>query len=107
MPIGFQYELLKMMGNSLDMEVSITYSDSPDFTKEHLHCSDYDIIAIDVDSNELGKSSLLYSLPHSSSYPVLVQRVEDESASLRKILYVPAHFPERLYWILSPVTMNF
>ncbi|MDD4395188.1 MAG: transglycosylase SLT domain-containing protein [Bacteroidales bacterium] len=93
MPIGFQYELLKMMGNSLDMEISITYSDSPDFIKEHLHGSDYDIIAIDVDSTELGKRSLVFSLSHSSSYPVLVQRIEDESASLRKILYVPAHFP--------------
>ncbi len=94
-PIGFQYDLLKIMCNSLGKEPFITLSKNPDDIKTNLHTSKYDIIAIDLDTRKKGKESLLFSTPHSTSYPVMIQRVDDD-LSHRKFLYIPAHFPGRI-----------
>lgn len=90
--IGFQYELLKMMGDSLGKEIQFTYTSKPQEVAKHLFTSDYDIIAYDPEPGQVDASKLTFSVPHSESYPVLLRNVkvhEDSVTTIHLPLYRP------------------
>lgn len=96
--MGFQYELLKVMCDSIGMKLNITFSNTPEDIKQNIYTSNYDIIAIDIDTAEYSEYPLTFSLPHSHSFPVLIQRKKDTVAY--DTLWIPAHFP------IKPDTKN-
>lgn len=95
--MGFQYELLKIMGDSLGKEIKFTYTSDPEEVTSHLFTSDFDIIAYDIEPEQAGKEDLLHSVPHSQSFPVLLAnaKVADDSTRLHTLntAYLPDHKP--------------
>ena len=71
--VGFQYELLKTMCDSLHVECKFTFETEIDSVTKHFFTSDFDIIAFDVEPDAPKMSELLFSESHSTSYPVLLQ----------------------------------
>ncbi|MCQ2286078.1 MAG: transglycosylase SLT domain-containing protein [Bacteroidales bacterium] len=92
-PVGFQYEMLKIMSDSLDKVLDITVVN--DFHKlfmatEHKR---YDVVAMEYQSNPFLDAATRRSLPFSTSYPVLVQKSKPRPlADSLHCLYVPAGF---------------
>lgn len=94
-PIGFQYELLHMMCDSLGLKPRFTLSTDAAEVKEGMLTGDYDIIAVDLDDEMDDTSDITFSGSHSFSFPVLVCR-DGDMADYPKLLYVPAHFPGQI-----------
>ncbi len=94
-PIGFQYELLHQMCSSLELKPRFTLSTDAAEVKEGMVTGSYDIIAVDLDDEMADTTEVDFSVPHSTSFPVLICR-DGDAADYPKILYVPAHFPARI-----------
>ena len=94
-PIGFQYELLRLMCDSLGLKPKFTLSTDAAEVKEGVLAGDYDIIAVDLDSEMADTSDVVFSVTHSTSFPVLVCR-EGDVTGYPHLLYVPAHFPGQI-----------
>ncbi|MBO4646306.1 MAG: transglycosylase SLT domain-containing protein [Bacteroidales bacterium] len=90
--IGFQYELLQLMADSLGKELNITFSNSPDEVKSHFFTSDYDIISFDLEPDQPGKELLCLSEVHSTTHPVLMRHAKDPRDSV-VFVYEPYGFP--------------
>ncbi|MBP5400408.1 MAG: transporter substrate-binding domain-containing protein [Bacteroidales bacterium] len=91
-PIGFQYELLHQMCDSLGLKPRFTLSTDAAEVKEGMVTGAYDIIAVDLDDEMADTTAVDLSVPHSTSFPVLICR-DGDAADYPKLLYVPAHFP--------------
>lgn len=94
-PIGFQYELLHFMCDSLGLKPRFTLSTDAAEVKEGMMTGTYDIISVDLDDDMADTTGVAFSVPHSSSFPVLICRDGDMS-EYPKLLYVPAHFPAQI-----------
>lgn len=94
-PLGFQYELLKKMSDSLEIKLNFTYSNDPEEIKTSLYSSRYDIIAMDIYPSLYGDSPLTFSLPHSTSYAVRIKRKKEVAPC--DTLWVSTYFPGSLY----------
>lgn len=107
--VGFQYELLKTMCDSLHKECKFTFVTEIDSVTQHFFTSDFDIIAFDVDPTAPKMSELLFSEPHSTSYPVLLQhrRVDlEEPQTVWQPVYYHGQvcmdsFPNTTAWTLQ------
>ncbi len=73
-PLGFQFEMLKQLGQFLNMEVEVIVSNNLDDDFEALYEGKADIIAKSVSPTEYQKDIVSYSLPLYSTKHVLVQR---------------------------------
>lgn len=73
-PMGFQFEMLKQLGQFLGMEVEIIVSNSLDDDFDALFEGEADIIAKSQAPSEFRKDIVSYSLPLYSTKHVLVQR---------------------------------
>ena len=73
-PIGFQYELFKELEKSLEKEVSIMVESDINLVMEAIFTNRYDIVAVDFKENPLLDYYQTFSIPHSTTYPVLVGR---------------------------------
>ena len=94
-PIGFQYELFHRMCDSLGLKPRFTLSTDAAEVKEGIMDGTYDIIAVDLSDELDDTTGVRLSVPHSSSFPVLICR-DGDMADYPKLLYVPAHFPGQL-----------
>ena len=94
-PIGFQYELLHQMCEDLELKPRFTLSTDAAEVKEGMVTGAYDIIAVDLDDEMADTTGVDFSIPHSSSFPVLICR-DGDAADYPKLLYVPAHFPAHI-----------
>lgn len=94
-PIGFQYELLHILCDSLGLKPRFTLSTDAAEVKEDVLAGDYDIIAVDLDNQMADTADVCFSVTHSTSYPVLVCR-EGDISRFPRLLYVPAHFPGQI-----------
>ncbi len=93
-PIGFQYDLLKQMAQDLGKKVEVTVESDPE--KAFFTCfkNEYDLVAMDVNKGQIFTHYLVFSEPHSYSYPVLISRKNTHiSDTLVNELYIPAQFP--------------
>lgn len=91
-PIGFQYELLHIMCDSLGLKPRFTLCTDAAEVKEGIMTGAYDIIAVDLSDEVDDTTGLRFSVSHSTSFPVLICRDGDKEG-YPKLLYVPAHFP--------------
>lgn len=95
--MGFQYDLIKIMGDSLHKEIQFTYTSDPDEVEKHLFTSDFDIIAYDIEPSQVNKDELTFSIPHSYSQPVLLANAKIAEDSTRidsmNTAYLPEHVP--------------
>ena len=91
-PIGFQYELLHQMCDSLGLKPRFTLCTDAAEVKEGIMTGSYDIIAVDLSDEVDDTTGLRFSVSHSTSFPVLICR-DGDMADYPKLLYVPAHFP--------------
>ncbi len=90
--IGFQYELLCTMCDSLHKDVKFTFTTDPEEVRSHFFTSDYDIIAYDVEPTQADKEKLCYSIPHSTTHAVLMQSKKAEKSE-DCTAYFPNYFP--------------
>lgn len=107
--VGFQYELLKTMCDSLHKECKFTFVTDIDSVTKHFFTSDFDIIAFDVDPSAARMSELLFSESHSTSHPVLLQHRRVDLAEAQ-VVWQPEYyhgrvcmdsFPETTSWSLQ------
>lgn len=94
-PIGFQYELIHHLCDSLGLKPRFTLSTDAAEVKEGIMDGTYDIIAVDLSDEVDDTTGIVFSVPHSTSFPVLICR-DGDMADYPKLLYVPAHFPGQL-----------
>lgn len=90
--VGFQYELLNILADSLQKEIRFTFTSDPEEVRSHFFTSDFDIIAFDVDPQQPDRDKLCFSEPHSTFHPVLLQH-RKALADTAGMIYVPFHFP--------------
>ena len=94
-PIGFQYELLHLMCDSLGLKPRFTLSNDAAEVKDGILTGAYDIIAVDLSDEVDDTTGICFSSFHSTSFPVLICR-DGDMANYPKLLYVPAHFPGQI-----------
>ena len=105
--MGFQYELIKIMGDSLHKEIQFTYTSDPNEVKAHLFTSDFDIIAYDVEPSQPDKEELTFSIPHSYSHPVLLANAKIAEDSTRTDSINTAYLPDYVPFNLIKDSLNF
>ena len=98
-PMGFQYELLQKLTTSLDKKIDITLENDPNLAFSAVFSNQYDIVAMDFKQSAIVKQLVTTSLPHSQSYPVLIERKGKKNDNIDTIhrIYIPAHFPSFIY----------
>jgi membrane-bound lytic murein transglycosylase F len=93
-PIGFQYDMLKIMAKDMNKQIQITVESDPENAFFSCFTNDYDLVAMDVKKNQIFVNYLNFSEPHSYSYPVLISRkgtkICDTSVN---VLHIPDLFP--------------
>ena len=93
-PIGFQYDMLKLMAKDLDKDIVITIETDPEKAFYTCFTNQYDLVAMDVNKAQIFTKYLTFSEPHSYSYPVLISRKNvSMSDTVVHELHVPAQFP--------------
>ncbi|MBO4654459.1 MAG: transglycosylase SLT domain-containing protein [Bacteroidales bacterium] len=93
-PIGFQYDMLKIMAKDLGKTILVTVESDPENAFFTCFTNQYDLVAMDVNKGKIFTHYLNFSEPHSYSYPVLISRkgtlISDTSVNE---LHIPAQFP--------------
>ncbi len=72
--IGFQYDLLRQMGEDLGRPVDIAIESDPDKAFLKSFSNNYDIVSYDFDKSNFIPWYISESVPHSYTYPVLITR---------------------------------
>ena len=83
------------MCDSLGLKPRFTLSTDAAEVKEGMLIGNYDIISVDLDAEMADTTGVDFSVPHSSSFPVLICR-DGDMTGYPKLLYVPAHFPGQI-----------
>lgn len=93
-PIGFQYDMLKQMAKDMGKDIVITVESDPEKAFYTCFANQYDLVAMDVNKSQIFTKYLVFSEPHSYSYPVLISRRNMPiSDTVAHELHVPAMFP--------------
>ena len=91
-PLGFQYELLKILGDSLHLNLNIDV----ECDYYNIVCEPrkrkYDVVAMELPHCEWLNSLVCSSLPFDTTYPVLVGGKRFLSSDSTCTLYLPANF---------------
>lgn len=91
-PMGFQYELLKIMCDSLHKSLDLTVvSDYRSVYTEHLDRK-YDVVAMECLTDGFIGNSTVRSLPFAFSCPVLVEKRSAVFEDSVRSVYLPANF---------------
>jgi membrane-bound lytic murein transglycosylase F len=91
-PIGFQYELFKELEKALGKEVCIMIESDINLVRDAILSNNYDIVAVDFKENSLLDYYQTFSIPHSTTYPVLVGRKEVQTDTLNHAEIVVSSF---------------
>lgn len=93
-PAGFQYDLLKELGKSLQKTVIIDLESDSQLAYDAIFSRKYDIVALDYLENPLIDFYLTHSIPHSYTHGVIIKNKSYTVDSLQKrTLHVPTRFP--------------
>mgnify|MGYP002625003242 CR=1 FL=1 len=91
--IGFQYDLLKRMGQDLQRPVNIVIESDPDKMFLTALSNQYDIVCFDFDKACYDPFYITVSEPVAYTYPVLIMRKKDPAYdSLPHIVHTSAKF---------------
>lgn len=83
-PMGYQYELLKLLAEHLDVKLEVVPENDVDKNFEMLRTNKCDIIAINLAITKERSQIIDYTKPHSQTHQVLVQRKPENWKVLRK-----------------------
>jgi len=83
-PMGYQYELLKLLAEHLDVELEIVVENDVDKNFEMLLEKECDIIAINLTKTKERDKIIDFTFPHSQTRQVLVQRKPQNWRQLTK-----------------------
>jgi len=73
-PMGFQYELLSILADELDVDLEIIGENDLDKSFEYLNQGKCDIISIDLTVTEERQKIVDFTVPHNRTRQILVQR---------------------------------
>ncbi|PLW99885.1 MAG: lytic transglycosylase F [Marinilabiliales bacterium] len=90
-PMGFQYDLLKAFAEHLNVKLEIKISKGLDEAYRLVRSGECDIIALDMAVTSDRKKYLDFSIPHSKTRQVLVQRKPDNWRKMRTWDEVESH----------------
>jgi membrane-bound lytic murein transglycosylase F len=83
-PMGYQYELLKLLAKHLDVDLEIVVENDVNRNFEMLLEKECDIIAINLTKTKERSKIIDFTIPHSQTKQVLVQRKPDNWRELTK-----------------------
>jgi membrane-bound lytic murein transglycosylase F len=83
-PMGYQYELLKLLAEELDVKLEIKVENDIDKNFEMLKRGDCDIIGINLTVTKERSKTIDFTYPHSQTHQVLVQRKPENWTNLSK-----------------------
>lgn len=78
-PMGFQYELLQELADYLGLELEVKVNNNLQENFESLVKGDVDLIASNLTITKSRKEMVAFTVPHSQTTQVLVQRVAEKS----------------------------
>jgi len=96
-PIGFQYDMLKELGEYLGRNIDIMVETDANKMQRELYNNNYDILIMDFSYCEFVLSLFERSISHSYSYPVLVSSNKTDSGDIKPI-FVSNDFPAKLFF---------
>jgi membrane-bound lytic murein transglycosylase F len=76
-PMGYQYQMLQELANYLDLRLDVRVSSDIDETFNQLNTGDIDLIAMNLTVTADRKEKVAFTLPHSQTRQVLVQRMPE------------------------------
>jgi membrane-bound lytic murein transglycosylase F len=79
-PLGYQYELLQEFANSMGIKIELVVSKDLDNTVKMLRAGDADVIALNFTVTNERKRMVDFTVPHSQSRQVLVQRIPNAAS---------------------------
>jgi len=85
-PMGFQYEMLKELAKYLDIELELKTNNDVAANFESLINGDFDIIASNITITNSRRELVDFTLPHSQTSQVLVQRKNSSSQTVNSTL---------------------
>lgn len=105
-PMGFQYELLKIMADSLHRVFDVKIENDPNMAYSAAFSDRYDIVAMDFKKDFIVRQLLDLSSPFAESHAVRVEKRKKTKNvdTLGKTLYVPVHFPMKISIDSLPAT---
>lgn len=83
-PMGYQYELLKLLAEELDVKLEIKVENDIDKNFEMLKKGDCDIIGINLTVTKERSKTIDFTYPHSQTHQVLIQRKPENWTNLSK-----------------------
>ncbi len=83
-PMGYQYELLRLLANHLDVKLEIIVNNAVEDCFRMLEDGECDIIAINLAITKERSKRIDFSFPHSQTRQVLVQRKPDNWMEISK-----------------------
>jgi len=83
-PMGYQYELLQILADELDVKLEVKVENDIDKNFEMLKSGDCDIIGINLTVTKERTKTIDFTYPHSQTHQVLVQRKPENWRSLSK-----------------------
>jgi membrane-bound lytic murein transglycosylase F len=83
-PMGYQYELLKLLAEELEVKLEIKVENDIDKNFEMLKRGDCDIIGINLTVTKERSKTINFTYPHSQTHQVLVQRKPENWKNLSK-----------------------
>jgi membrane-bound lytic murein transglycosylase F len=83
-PMGYQYELLQNLADYLDVKVEVVVSNDLEHSFKRLENGDVDLIAANLTVTKQRKKFMDFTLPHSQTRQVLVQRKPDNWVNMDK-----------------------
>ncbi len=78
-PMGFQYEMLRELAKYLDLDLELRANNNVTANFESLINGDYDIIASNITITNARRELVDFTMPHSQTSQVLVQRMNNGS----------------------------
>lgn len=76
-PMGYQYELLNALANHLDVKLEVIVESDLENTFEYLNSGKCDLIALNLTITRERSEKIAFTIPHSQTRQVLVQRKPD------------------------------
>ena len=73
-PMGYQYEKLKLLANYLDVKLEVKISHDITKSFDELNSGEVDLIAIGLTVTQIRREKINFTMPHSQTRQVLIQR---------------------------------
>ena len=95
--IGFQYDLIKKMGEELGRPVAIAIESDPAKAFLKSFSNEYDLVGFDFDKEMFTPEYITQSEPHSYTYPVLIMRKEKHPDTTKAhVVHASAKYANRI-----------